>query len=410
VLGNLADGLYSFPMNVKSVLVVGAGIAGPTLAYWLRRRGFEPVLVERAPHFREGGYMIDFWGVGFDVAAQMKLVPRIREVGYIIDRIKFVNERGKTTSEMGGDIFRRALGDRFISLPRGDLAKAIFDNIAGEIEVIFGDSVTSIREEAAGVEVSFERTTPRRFDLVAGCDGLHSTVRQIIFGPEENFEKYLGYYSASFLTTNYPHREDRTYTSYAAPARQISRYALRDDRVAFLFVFAREQTLAGHLQRIDAIKILRDTFACDSWVELSEIMKRLDACSGLYFDSVSQIRMPAWSKGRTVLVGDAAYCPSLLAGEGAAFAMAGAYILAGELQHAGGDYLRACRMYEERFRPFIERKQRSAEQFAASFAPRTRLGLRVRDLVLRATSFRLVSDRLMHRFVTDRFVLPDYSS
>jgi 2-polyprenyl-6-methoxyphenol hydroxylase-like FAD-dependent oxidoreductase len=397
-------------MNAKSVLIVGAGIAGPTLAYWLRQRGFEPVLVERAPSFREGGYMIDFWGVGFDVAEQMKLIPRIRGVGYVIDQIRFVNENGAATSEMGGDLFRRALGDRFISLPRGDLAKAIFDTMAGEIEIIFNDSVTSIREDSGGVEVSFERAAPRRFDLVAGCDGLHSIVRQTVFGLEVSYEKYLGYYSASFLTVDYPHREERTYTSYAAPGRQISRYALRENRTAFLLVFARERKLAGHPQKTDVVKILSETFARDRWTELPEVMRRLGACGDLYFDSVSQIRMPGWSKGRTVLVGDAAYCPSLLAGEGAAFAMAGAYILAGELQRAGGDHIRAFSTYEERFRPFIERKQRAAEQFATSFTPKTRFGLRVRDLILRAASFRPISDWLMRRFVADRFDLPNYSS
>jgi 2-polyprenyl-6-methoxyphenol hydroxylase-like FAD-dependent oxidoreductase len=395
-------------MNRKSVLIVGAGIAGPTLAYWLRRRGFEPVLIERAPQFRDGGYMIDFWGVGFDVAERMKLIPRIRDVGYVMDRIKFVDERGAATSELSGEIFRRALGDRFISLPRGDLARAIFDTVANETETIFNDSVTSVHEDAGGVDVSFVHAASRRFDLVAGCDGLHSAIRQMVFGSEEEFEKYLGYYSASFVTSSYPFREERTYTSYAAPARQISRYALRGGRSAFLFVFARQDQLARHPQKIDARNVLREVFSRDHWNELPEVLKRLDACDDLYFDSVSQIRMPWWSKGRNVLLGDAAYCPSLLAGEGTAFAMAGAYVLAGELEVAGGDHVRAYRAYEQRFRAFVEHKQRSAEQFAASFAPRTRFGLRVRDVVLRAASFSLVGDWLMRRWVADRFELPDY--
>jgi 2-polyprenyl-6-methoxyphenol hydroxylase-like FAD-dependent oxidoreductase len=392
----------------KSVLIVGAGIAGPALAYWLRRRGFEPVLIERAPRFREGGYMIDFWGVGFDVAEQMNLIPRIRDAGYMIERIEFVNENGDTTSEISGENLRRVAGDRFISLPRGDLAKAIFDTIANEIEIIFDESVTSIHEDPTGVDVSFERTPPRRFDLVAGCDGLHSAVRQIVFGPEQQFEKYLGYYCASFLTTNYPYREELTYTSYAAPARQISRYALRGNRTAFLFVFAQEQQLPRHSHEVDAKAMLRETFARDRWIELPELLKRLDACDDLYFDSVSQIRMPSWSRGRSVLVGDAAYCPSLLAGEGTGFAMAGAYILAGELQRAGGDYTRAYRAYNENFRAFIERKQHTAEKNAASFAPRTRFGLRVRDLVLRVAAFPLVGNWLTRRFVADQFQLPNY--
>ena len=395
-------------MNRKSVLISGAGIAGPALAYWMLHRGFEPVLIERAAQFREGGYMIDFWGVGFDVAERMNLIPRLRDVGYLIDRVKFVDERGRTRSGFDAEMLRRTLGNRFFSLPRGDLAKAIFDTVADEIEVIFGNSITAIREDSASVDVQFEHGQARRFDLVVGCDGLHSGVRQIVWGPEKEFDKYLGYYCASFLTTNYPHREERTYTSYAEPGRQISRYALRGGRTAFLFIFAREQRLKENPELTDAKAMLRERFEHDRWIEVPEILQRLETCDALYFDSVSQTRMPTWSKGRIVLVGDAAYCPSLLSGEGAGFAMAGAYLLAGELQRASGDHAMAYRAYETRFRDFIERKQESARQFATSFTPKTRLGLFVRDLVLRFTAFSPVSAWLMHRFVTDRFELPDY--
>jgi 2-polyprenyl-6-methoxyphenol hydroxylase-like FAD-dependent oxidoreductase len=392
----------------KSVLISGAGIAGPALAYWLWHRGFEPVLIERADQFREGGYMIDFWGVGFDVAERMNLIPHLRDVGYLIDHVKFVNEDGQTRSSFRAEILRPALGNRFFSLPRGNLAKAIFDLVADKIETIFGDSVTAIHEDPAGVDVQFEHGQSRRFDFVAGCDGLHSGVRQIVWGAEKEFEKYLGYYCASFLTTNYPHREEQAYTSYAEPGRQISRYALRGDCTVFLLILARQQALARSLDQAIAKKMLVERFADDRWSEVAEILKRLEACDDLYFDSVSQIQMPAWSKGRIVLVGDAAFCPSLLAGEGAGFALAGAYLLAGELQRASGDHIAAYRAYELRFRPFIERKQKAAQQFASSFTPKTRLGLFVRDLVLRLTAFSPVSNWLMRRFVTDQFELPDY--
>jgi hypothetical protein len=152
----------------------------------------------------------------------------------------------------------------------------------------------------------------------------------------------------------------------------------------------------------------RQKRCCAKHSHAIEILERLEACDDLYFDSASQIRTPAWSTGRIVLVGDAAYCPCLLSGEGAGLALAGAYLLAGELQRAGGDHTMAFRAYERRFRDFIERKQQSAEQFATSFTPKTHLGLFVRDLVLRLTALPMVSNPLMHRFVTDRFQLPDY--
>jgi 2-polyprenyl-6-methoxyphenol hydroxylase-like FAD-dependent oxidoreductase len=395
-------------MGQKSVLISGAGIAGPTLAYWLLKRGFEPVLLERASHFREGGYMIDFWGVGFAVAERMQLIPQLRDLGYLIDRVKFLDERGRMRSGFDAEMLRRAVGNRFFSLPRGDLAKAIFETLSEKIETIFGDTIIALREDGDGVDVQFEHGQSRRFDLVAGCDGLHSAVRELVWGREENFVRYLGYYCASFITTNYSHREERTYASHAKPGRQISRYALRGGRTAFLFVFAREQPFDRPPDLKSAKAILRKTFGGDHWIEVPEILERLETCDDIYFDSVSQVRMPAWSKGRIVLVGDAAYCPSLLAGEGAGFALAGAYLLGGELQRASGDHLAAFRAYEQRFRPFIERKQESAQQFAGSFTPKTRLGLFVRDLVLRSTSISFVSNWLMRRFVTDQFELPDF--
>lgn len=397
-------------MSRKSVLVSGAGIAGPTLCYWLLKQGFEPVLLERASHFRHGGYMIDFWGVGFDVAERMQLIPRLRDAGYLIDEVKFVNECGRARSGFDAETLRRALGNRFFSLPRGDLAEAIFQTISDKIETIFGDTITAIREDAAGVDVHFESGLSRRFDMVAGCDGLHSAVREIGWGAGKQFEKYLGYYCASFITANYPHREERIYTSYAEPGRSISRYALRGGHTAFLFIFAREQPLKENPDFLRAKAMLREKFEHDRWIEVPEILRRLEVCDDLYFDSVSQVRMPEWSKGRIVLVGDAAYCPSLLAGEGAGFAMTGAYLLAGELQVANGDHTSAYRAYERRLRNFIERKQHSAEQFATSFTPKTRLGLFVRDLVLRCTAFPPISNLLMRRFVTDQFVLPEYLS
>jgi 2-polyprenyl-6-methoxyphenol hydroxylase-like FAD-dependent oxidoreductase len=392
----------------KSVLISGAGIAGPALAYWLRHRGFEPVLIEQAAHFRKGGYMIDFWGIGFDVAERMNLIPRLRDIGYLIDRVKFVNHCGRLRSGFDAKVLRRAVGNRFFSLPRGALAEAIFDIVADKIESIFGESITAIREDPTGVDVEFEHGHARRFDLVAACDGLHSVVRELLWGPDKTFVKYLGYYCASFITTNYPHRDEGTYTSYAEPGRQVSRYALRGGRTAFLFIFARKQILEQPPDLETAKAILRKTFAGDCWIEVPEILRRLEICNDLYFDSISQVCMPAWSRGRIVLVGDAAYCPSLLAGEGAGFALAGAYLLGGELQRASGNHLTAFRAYEQRFRPFIERKQQSARQFASSLTPKTSLGLFVRDLVLRATSISFVNNWLMRRFVIARFELPDY--
>ncbi len=395
-------------MSPQTILISGAGIAGPTLANWLLRRGFVPVLIERAPRFREGGYIIDFWGLGFDVAERMNLITALRSVGYVIDRVEFVAADGRQRSSMSANVFKRALGNRFLSIKRGDLANAIYRTIEHDVETIFGDSIAGIRQDMDCVEVTFEHGPPRTFDLVVGADGLHSVVRAEMFGRSDAFERYLGYYTASFSTPGYPKRTEHTYLTYAAPGCQISRYALRGDRTAFFIVFESESRIAELSDDVSSQKqILCQKFASKPWIEWPEIEKRLHLSDDLYFDSVSQITLPAWSRGRIALVGDAAYCPSLLAGEGSAFAMAGAYILARELESTGGDYVRAFAAYEQSFRPFIERKQKSARTFASSFAPRTRFGLVVRDHVLHLSTIHFVADFLMSRFLSDRFTLPD---
>jgi 2-polyprenyl-6-methoxyphenol hydroxylase-like FAD-dependent oxidoreductase len=399
----------ALPSQKKSVLISGCGIAGPTLAYWLLRRGYQPAIVERAPKFREGGYIVDFWGVGFDVAERMGLVPKLREAGYVNDNIVFVRRDGRVRSSFGGAPMRRALGDRFLSIRRGDLARIVYDCVRDEVETSFDEEVTALVQLADRTLVTFKSGRIAEYDLVVGAGGLHSGVRNLAFASGARAERYLGYYAAVFVAEGYTRRDEHTYLSFAAPGRQASRFTLRDGRTGFLFVFAHQDRLPNELRELPAQKaLLIRTFARDGWSEWPEIESHLRAAKEIYFDAVSQVEMPAWWTGRVALVGDAAYCPSLLAGEGSAFAMAGAYILAGELGRSQGDYRAAFELYEKAFRPFIERKQKSARAFAGSFTPATSLGLAIRDVVLHLTAIPAVADYLMHRFVSDRFTLPDY--
>ncbi|HEX4078466.1 MAG TPA: FAD-binding domain [Rhizomicrobium sp.] len=394
----------------RTVLISGIGIAGPTLAFWLLKQGLEPVLVERAPGLRTGGYILDFWGIGFDVAERMGLLPRLRQVGYHNDRVAFVRADGHVRSAFGGTALHRALGERYLSIQRGDLAREIFRTIETGVETIFGDSIATMCELPDGVQVGFESGRSRRFDMVVGADGLHSAVRRTLSGEPAHSSRYLGYCAAAFVTRGYPRRDEHVYLSYAAPGRQISRFALRDDGTGFLLVFAwPDETNSMPRDVPSQMQLLVEQFGQSRWREWPEILQHLRSADNLYFDAVSQVRLPAWSKGRVVLLGDAAYCPSLLSGEGSAFAMAGAYILAGELQRASGDYGEAFPAYEQRFRPFIERKQRAARAFVSSFAPKTSAGLAARDFVLKLGGISAIADLLMRHFVADRYELPDYA-
>ncbi len=395
-------------MAHPTVLISGIGIAGPTLAYWLAARDFNVTLVERAPRLRTSGYVIDFWGRAYDIAEQMGLLPELIRKGYRVETLRFIDERGHRVGGFKADVFRSLAGGRFVSLPRGDLAELIFRAAAHRCEVIFGDSLVGVEEVKEGVRVRFEHAAPRSFDLVVGADGLHSQMRRLVFGSEASFERYLGYMVAAFEITGYRPRDEGVYVSYAVPGKQVARFAMRGDRTLFLFVFAAATPPAVEPHDLATQKaILRGEFGEAGW-ECPAILAALDRSTELYFDRVSQIRMDRWSQGRVALVGDAAFCPSLLAGQGSALAMIGAYVLAGELARAGGRHEAAYRSYEALLRAFIDGKQRAAARFAASFAPQTRLGLLLRNQVSKAFRLPLIAHLLMGRSLLDRISLPDY--
>ena len=393
-------------MTNRDILISGAGIAGPTLAYWLLREGFTPTLIERAPSPRVGGYMIDFWGVGYDVAERMGLLPVLEQDGYRVERLRMVDANGRSIAGLDVRAFQSATNNRFVSLLRSDLARRILELIDGRVETIFGDTITELREDAAGVTVAFERSSSRRFDLVIGADGLHSATRALTFGGSGRHEIGLGYYAAAFTTDSYPEREEGAYISFSVPGRQIARYALRDGRSAFFFVFAHEAVLpTGHANEAAQRTILRQQFSGLGW-ECDDILARMDTASDLYFDVMAQVRLPTWSCGRVTLLGDAACCPSLLAGQGAALAMAGAYVLANALTVSHGDYQRAYDMYQREFKPFMDAKQRAAARNRWWFAPRTAAGLRLRDSAMRILALPYVGNFLIGRSLGDHFILP----
>jgi 2-polyprenyl-6-methoxyphenol hydroxylase-like FAD-dependent oxidoreductase len=389
------------------ILISGAGIAGPTLAYWLRKTGHEVVLVEEAPQLRRGGYIVDFWGIGYDIAEKMGLVPRIRELGYQVREVRFVDRFGRRSGGFPVDVFGRLTHGRFTSVRRSDLAATIYEALDDEVETVFGDSVARIENADGFVRVSFDHATPREFDLVIGADGLHSRVRQLAFGPDAEFEASLGYHVAAFEAEGYRPRDELVYISHGVPGRQVSRFSMRDDRTLFLFVFRDAYLPPGFPSSEERKSALIRVFADVGW-ECPRILAAMETASGLYFDRVSQIRMGRWSVGRTALIGDAAACVSLLAGEGTGLAMAEAYVLAGELNACSGDHRLAFSRLEHRLMQFLERKQASAAKFASSFAPKTGFGIGVRNIATRLLGLPLLADLLIGRNLRDDVHLPDY--
>jgi 2-polyprenyl-6-methoxyphenol hydroxylase-like FAD-dependent oxidoreductase len=387
------------------VAINGLGIAGPTLAWWLRRWGHEPVLFEQAPAFRTGGYLIDFWGLGYDIAERMGLIATLRERGYEMRRLRMVDRAGRDEAVMDLTPLYEAQRGRFISVARADLASALAGACEG-IPIHFGVSIGAIATDGDAALVTLTDGRHDRFDLVVGADGLHSHVRALAFGPEAQFERFLDSYVAAFRVRGYPHRDELTFVSHTERGRQAARVSLRDDETVVMLVCGTERIGADQHGHGDPRPVLRQAYAGMGW-EVPELLYAMDAADEVYFDRVSQIHLPRWGAGRVALVGDAAACPSLLAGEGTGLAMLEAYVLAGELHRAGGDYALALASYEERLRAFVSRKQKGATWFRGFFAPRTKLGVLVRKLLVRAFAIPWLGKPFWARSLRDDFELPD---
>ena len=392
---------------MRTVLISGAGIAGPALAFWLKAAGFEPTLVERAPRVRTGGYVIDFWGLGYDIAERMGLIAEICRIGYRVREMRIVDDAGRRVTGFGTRIFSELTQGRYVTLRRSDLSRLLFERVRDRVECIFGDEIVALDELSDSVRVELKYARERRFDLVIGADGLNSAVRALAVGPQSRFEKDLGYVVAAFEVCGYRPRDEDVYLTYGQPGRMVGRFTLRDDRTLFLLVFAAQGACLP--ARRDAQEaMLREVYGQAGW-ECPRMLAELGRADELYLDRVSQIRMPDWSHGRVALVGDAAFCVSLLAGQGSALALISAYVLAGELSRAQGDYRQGFHSYEARLRSYIGAKQRGAERFARVFAPRTRAGLYFRNLVIRAFAIPGLARLAVGRDIADALALPEYN-
>jgi 2-polyprenyl-6-methoxyphenol hydroxylase-like FAD-dependent oxidoreductase len=345
-------------MTNRDVLISGASVAGPALAYWLRRYGFNPTIVERAPALRDGGYKIDIRGAALDVVDRMGLVDDVRAAATDMRTAWFVDRSDRRVAEMDAALFGGREGAD-VEIMRADLGRLLYEATRPDTEYLFDDSITAIADGEDGVEVTFERAAPRRFGLVIGADGLHSKVRSLAFGPEEKFVRDLGHYVSVFGVPNHLglDREERL---YAEPGRTTNVYSTRQDTAAkAMFLWASPPL---DYDRRDIGKqqgLLANAYAGAGW-EVDRLLSALPTAPDFYFDSISQVRLDRWFTGRTALVGDAAYGPSPASGQGTSLALVGAYVLAGELAAADGDHRTAFPRYDGGLRDFVARNQQLA--------------------------------------------------
>jgi 2-polyprenyl-6-methoxyphenol hydroxylase-like FAD-dependent oxidoreductase len=355
------------------MLISGASIAGPVLAYWLTRRGFEVTVVERAPTLRKtGGHAVDLFRPAMEISEQMGVLPRIEALATQTDRMTVQREGKARPIEVDLTNLYGVASDRHVEIMRDDLSEIYYDAGRHDVEYVFGDSVTSIDHDG---EVTFERAPARRFDVIVGADGLHSNVRRLTFGEEGDLTRFLGGYlavvSAPRTLANLGEM-----TGHIGVGRLAAIYTaehLDDARAVFLFR-SKEELVYGHRDSLRQKQILRDAFAgmhpqVDIWLE------ELDRTPAFYFDAISQLRLDRWSRRRVTLVGDAGYCPGPAVGGSTSLAVLGAYVLAGELARADGDHLRAFAGYELQMREPVLLSRGFARAAAKGLIPGSRAGV-----------------------------------
>lgn len=348
-------------MKTQTVLISGAGVAGLTLAYWLKHFGWTPTLVEKHPCLRTGGYKIDLRGAGLEVVKRMGLYPAISAARTSIAKAVCIDQEGRQEAEMSADLCGTRLEGVDLEIMRGTLLSILREAVP-DVECHFGDSIQEISETDEGVNVAFEKQEPRTFDLVIGADGLHSTVRRLVFGEERAFAHELGVYVSVFSFPNFLNLTDCEIEHHSLQ-KYVNLYHDRASPQATAAVAFSTPTPFCSRQTQDQQELILKTFAGAKW-EMPKILGWMQASPDFYFDAMAQIHMPCWSKGRVALVGDAAYAATPLSGQGTSMAIAGSYVLAGELSEAKNNHHIGFAHYEMLMRPFVKKNQKLAHMGA----------------------------------------------
>ncbi|WP_067711577.1 FAD-dependent monooxygenase [Nocardia yamanashiensis] len=365
-----------------SVLISGAGIGGSTLAYWLGRNGFDVTVVERAAGQRSSGNPIDVRGAALPVVEAMGIMPELRAAATHVDRLTFVDATGRRKASMRTTRGRAGEGGE-VELARAELAAILLESAKGRARMYWGDSISGITQDEAGVDVTFEHAAPERFDYVIGADGLHSAVRRLVFGDERDFVRHMGMYVAT-LPVDRIFGGDREVVMYNEPGRSVSVHpAGGKPLAAFMF---RSPAVPDYDYRDTAQhkSLVLDAFDGRTGI-FGELLDQVRAAEDLYFDAVSRVSLPHWTKGRVTLLGDAGSSLSLF-GDGSSLAIAGAHTLAEELTSTPGDPAGALARYEQRQRALAKPAVRGFRTAGLLIVPGSRLAITLRDTAIRVLS------------------------
>ncbi|GAA4672588.1 FAD-dependent monooxygenase [Frondihabitans cladoniiphilus] len=386
------------------VLISGASFAGLTTAIWMHRLGYRVTIVENAPGLRKGGTPVDLKGDALRILDRMGILPAVRAKALPPRTTEFAEIDGTPITrtepepepelelelEPESELANGAVvidghevhGDEDVEIHRDDLLAILFDEAQGDIEIVFGDSVTELTDTRDGVRAAFRNGPAREFAMVLGCDGNHSTVRRLWFGPEADYSHFLRHYTSVTIIDGMV-LAPWTTRLQNAPGRTLLLNSY-EDTTDVVFVFRSEEEIPYDRHDVDEQKrIIRDRFA-DAGLPFTDVLEQALTADNFYFDKLSQNRLPAWSSGRVALVGDAAYCPSPAAGMGGSVAILGATALYDAFRAVGGDMARAFAAYERSFRPTAEQIQLEAEQFSIPMMfPDTAEAIAARNALLR---------------------------
>ena len=365
-------------MSSKKVLISGAGIGGLTLAYFLHKNGYQPIIIEKAASLRDGGYMIDFFSSGISVAEKMGIIDQLKAKNHGSNIIIQQNEKGVKQFILNMSGFRASVKGKLFNFLRTDLSDVLFEKIKDNVEVRFSTSIESITQDDKQVIATFNNGKQEIFDILVGADGLRSNVRSKIYPPEKVEELYLGYYVCA-LEHNVPINVNKgEVISMLCPKRQIMTYDTGNGVSNSLFVFQSEKQ--KDLTTAEEVEVLKAEFA-EFASPVPEIIDEAAKKEKLFFDQVTQIRIhDKWHKNRVVLIGDAAFCITLLSGQGSSMAMTAAYVLSEQLNKNEDNVTQAFESYERELRPMIETMQKKAVKNAATYVPSTKFNLWIRNL------------------------------
>ncbi|KKJ75817.1 hypothetical protein WH95_16455 [Kiloniella litopenaei] len=374
-------------MQKKKVLICGAGVAGLATAWWLNRQNLDVEVVEKYPDFKQNGYMIGLSGPGLNIAEKMGLKNDLLQQNISIGENLYISKTGKHLHRLNYSKILEEL--EFLSFPRTNLVRTIYNHTKDDLPITFGEKAISFSDHAHGqTEVIFQSGSRKSYDLIIGADGIHSDLRSKFFGNESQFIHHMGYSVAAF-TVDIPNTLQTEFVSYVEPSRQSQYYALNEKQLVAILCW--QNNNISSIPQNSRAEYLKNIFSGANPICLERIELAKSQQAHIYLDNMAMIEMPQWSQGNKVVIGDAAYCMSLLSGQGAGMALTGAYLLSEGIKRHG--LPNGMVYYENQLRKSILRLQKRSRKIASIFIPKTHYGFWLRNL-----SMKLIPENLLGRY------------